>query len=102
MTFEEESIKFLEDHIDNSFAHIMGNQLMDNLEWLEQPEYRPFAYMCDHDEKPSNLICLFPPFIPSKGWKTSRSVESYKNSLDKNEKPCIINYEYSKSGDYSK
>jgi hypothetical protein len=43
----------------------MGNQLMDNLEWLEQPEYRPFAYMCDHDEKPSNLICLFPPFIPS-------------------------------------
>ncbi len=65
MTFEEESIKFLEDHIDNSFADIMSGQLMDSLEWLEQPNYRAFAYMCDNDEKPNNLICLFPPFIPS-------------------------------------
>ena len=65
MTFEEESIEFLEKHIDYSFPHIMSGQVMESLEWLEQPEYRPFAYMCDHDEKPSNLICLFPPFIPS-------------------------------------
>ena len=65
MTFEEESIEFLEKHIDTSFIHIMSDRVMDSLEWLEQPEYRPFAYMCDKDQKPSNLICLFPPFIPS-------------------------------------
>ena len=63
MTFEEESVKFLEDHIDNSFAHIMGNQLMDNLEWLEQPEYRPFAYMCDHDEPVLTTILHYLPLL---------------------------------------
>ena len=65
MTFEEESIEFLENHMDHGFAHILSGYLMERLEWLEQPEYRPVAYMCDNHENPSNLICLFPPFIPS-------------------------------------
>ena len=65
MTFEEESIKFLEDHIDCSFPHIMSGQIMESLEWIEQPDYRAFARMYDHNEEISNLICLFPPFIPS-------------------------------------
>lgn len=65
MTFEAESIAFLEKHIDNSFNHIMATQVIEEIEWLEQPNYRPIAYMYDENDEPSNLICLFPPFIPS-------------------------------------
>tara|TARA_R100000664_G_C2696950_1_gene98803 strand:- start:512 stop:718 length:207 start_codon:yes stop_codon:yes gene_type:complete len=65
MTFEEESISFLENHIDNSFNAIMRDRVIQEIEWLEQPNYRPIAYMYDENDKPSNLICLFPPFFPS-------------------------------------
>jgi len=78
MTFEEESIKFLENHIDHSFNSVMQTHTIENLEWLDgeelnyldreigdPPEYRAFAHMQDDDSKDDSLIVLFPPFIPT-------------------------------------
>ena len=75
MTFEAESIKFLENHIDHSFNSVMRTHTIENLEWLEGEgfdseggnplEYRAFAHMQDDDSKDDSLIVLFPPFIPT-------------------------------------
>ena len=65
MTFEEESIEFLKDHIDASFNRLMSRHLITDIEWLEFPDYRPVAYLEDDDGNDLNLICLFPPWYPS-------------------------------------
>ena len=65
MTFEEESIEFLKEHIDVSFNRLMSSHLIADIEWLEFPDYRPVAYLEDGDGKDLNLICLFPPWHPS-------------------------------------
>ena len=68
MSFEEESIKFLENHIDHSFNSVMGTHTIEHLEWMdgeECSEYRAFAHMQDDDSKDDSLIVLFPPFIPT-------------------------------------
>jgi len=65
MTLEEESVNFLKHHIDNSFNHILRDTLIEDIEWLEQPHYRPIAYLMDDNSEESNLICLFPPMIPT-------------------------------------
>ena len=57
MDIEEESIIFLEYHMDNSFQYIMEDIL--GMEWLEEIDHlRAYALMG------SNLILLFPPFHP--------------------------------------
>jgi hypothetical protein len=65
--FEEQSVKFLHDHMDGSFQHIMDERIISRIEWLDNIdcEYRPIAVMEEYEEDfGSNLICLFPPFIP--------------------------------------
>ncbi|MBF93977.1 MAG: hypothetical protein CMH58_02310 [Myxococcales bacterium] len=67
MTFEDQSIQFLENHIDGSFQHIMSVQVISRLEWWDfiDSKYRPIAVMYEEDQDyESNLICLFPPFVP--------------------------------------
>ncbi len=65
---EGEDIEFLQKHIDISFDDIMGERMIMDLEWMPTPDGdRPFARMDDGETngKLSNLICLFPPFIPT-------------------------------------
>ena len=66
MTYEQRGIEFLEEHIHRSFHHIMSDQLISRIEWLDISSYhRPVAFMEEFEEDfESNLICLFPPFIP--------------------------------------
>ena len=57
MDIEEESIAFLEYHIDKSFPNV--TEMIHYMEWLEEKDFlRPYAIM------KSNLILLFPPFYP--------------------------------------
>lgn len=71
MDAEDESVKFLEEHIEESFGAIMEEFVIENLYWLEQGDHaRAVAEMFmleDEDgETNRNLICLFPPFYPNK------------------------------------
>ena len=34
MTIEEDSVEFLQKHMDTSFAHLMGKFVVDEIEWL--------------------------------------------------------------------
>ncbi len=65
MTFEEESVEFLKTHIDMSFTDLMGEHTINRIEWLEHPNYRPYALLKDDEGQEMNVICMFPPFIPS-------------------------------------
>ena len=65
MSFEEESIEFLENHIDSTFVSIMGTHTIEDVSWFSHPEYRAYALMKDDETRENNVICLFPPFIPT-------------------------------------
>tara|TARA_R110000744_G_scaffold17129_2_gene46742 strand:+ start:545 stop:751 length:207 start_codon:yes stop_codon:yes gene_type:complete len=65
MTIEEESIKFLQDHLDVSFHETLEYGTIGELEWLETPEDRPMMTIEDANGKLTNLVCLFPPFYPT-------------------------------------
>tara|TARA_Y100000310_G_C19951211_1_gene476923 strand:+ start:227 stop:418 length:192 start_codon:yes stop_codon:yes gene_type:complete len=57
MDIEEESIIFLEHHMDKSFPNV--TEMILHMEWFEEKNFlRPYAIM------KSNLILLFPPFYP--------------------------------------
>ena len=67
MTFEDQSYEFLTGHMDRSFQHIMSTRIINRIEWLDTSDFdcRPIAVMNEEDEDcESNLVCLFPPFIP--------------------------------------
>ena len=70
MTKEDQSVKFIERHMKNSFAHIMDRQLIQEMYWLDYSGHaRAVAVMYDPDlpeDKDCNLICLFPPFNTNK------------------------------------
>ena len=66
-TFEDQSYEFLTGQMDGSFQHIMSERIINRIEWLETSDYacRPIAVMNEKDQDcESNLVCLFPPFIP--------------------------------------
>ena len=65
MTFEEESIEFLENHIDGSFGQVMATHTIEEVAWFTSPEYRAYAIMNDDKTRENDMICLFPPFIPT-------------------------------------
>lgn len=57
MDIEEESIAFLEYHMNKSFHNV--TEMIHHMEWLEGNDFlRPYGVM------KSNLILLFPPFYP--------------------------------------
>lgn len=60
----DESVEFLEKHIEESFGAIMKEFVIENLYWLEQGDHaRAVAEMYMHGHE-RNLVCLFPPFYP--------------------------------------
>ena len=69
MTNKDESIEFMEYHLDKSFKSIMADQIIQHMYWLDYPDHaRAVAIMYDPhlpEDQDNNLICLFPPFIPS-------------------------------------
>lgn len=69
MDIEEESIKFVEEHMDTTFKEIMGAYIVKDLYWIdnEPNNIRAIANMF-HPENNSlnNLIVLFPPFNVNK------------------------------------
>ena len=65
----DESVKFVEEHIEESFGAIMEEFVIENLYWLEQGDHaRAVAemYMLEDGAHNRNLVCLFPPFYPNK------------------------------------
>ena len=65
----DESVEFLEEHIEDSFGAIMEEFIIENLYWLEQGDHaRAVAemYMLEDGVHNRNLVCLFPPFYPNK------------------------------------
>jgi len=71
MSDEDESVKFIQGHIDKSFSGIMEDQIIQHMYWMDEPiglTSRAIAIMYDPslpEDEESNLICLFPPFQPS-------------------------------------
>ena len=65
----DESVKFVEEHIEESFGAIMEEFLIENLYWIERGDHaRAVAemYMLEDGAHNRNLVCLFPPFYPNK------------------------------------
>jgi len=64
---DDPSVKFIERHIDNSFASLMKVYLIKNMYWLEtEGGARAVAEMVLPTEggiESSNIVCLFPPFL---------------------------------------
>jgi len=76
MTIEEDSILFLEGHIDTTFKEIFGKYLINKVDWLPYGVGNPnvmsaYATLLNTTEinTPSNIIVLFPPFNPNKEGK---------------------------------
>ena len=68
MDTEEESIKFLQEHMDTTFKDIMHTYIVKDLYWMDDDpnNIRAIANMF-HPENNSlnNLVVLFPPFHSS-------------------------------------
>jgi len=66
---EDQSVLFLEDHIENSFGHLMSEYIIKDLDWFEVSDgtARAIATLADPTatDMRSNIICLFPPFYPN-------------------------------------
>ncbi len=67
MSDKDESVQFMEKHIDESFSGIMGDQIIQEMFWLDYSDHaRAVAIMYDPhlpEDQDNNLICLFPPFF---------------------------------------
>ena len=66
MDAEDESVKFLEEHIEESFGGNNGRVCDRESFWLEQGDHaRAVAemYMLTKSGHERNLVCLFPPFL---------------------------------------
>ena len=66
MSVEEDSVAFLQNHIETSFSDLLSHFIITKIEWLDGDKPRPIAFLKDKESNKSNLICLFPPFIPNK------------------------------------
>ena len=61
MDIEEESIEFLEWHIEHSFGKLCEKYVIEDVSWLEQGEVkRAYARLFR-----TNMILLFPSFLQS-------------------------------------
>jgi len=69
MTNKDESVEFMEYHLDKSFKPIMADKIIQQMYWLDYSDHaRAVAIMYDPllpEDQDNNLICLFPPFQPS-------------------------------------
>lgn len=61
MGIEEESIEFLEWHIDHSFSKLCERYVIEDIKWIEQGQDK-HAYA---DLFHTNMVLLFPPFFES-------------------------------------
>ena len=73
VNIEEESVKFLEWHIENSFSDLMAQHIIVDMEWDEghtkgEQWIRAIARLGEtiDGEIVSNVLCLFPPFFPKR------------------------------------
>ena len=71
MSDEEESVAFLQHHMENSFPDLMSNYLVLDIDWLEEYSgvdngIRAIARLAPplFPQQAANIICLFPPFFP--------------------------------------
>ncbi len=69
MTDKDESVEFMEYHLDKSFKSIMADQIIQEMFWLDYSDHaRAVAIMYDPhlpEDKECNIVCLFPPFNPT-------------------------------------
>jgi hypothetical protein len=66
MDIGDQSVNFIEGHLDDKFRKIMEKQLIKDMYWIEtEIGARCVATLFDvNDESSNNLIALFPPFTP--------------------------------------
>lgn len=62
MGIEQDSLDHLHKHMDEGFSEIMENYVVDYVEWIEVKEDELVAYA---PMLHTNVIALFPPFIPN-------------------------------------
>ena len=63
MDIEEETAKFIVNQMDDNFDSLMREYLVEDIVWMESvrgSEVRAYAPMMQ-----TNIVALFPPFIPS-------------------------------------
>tara|TARA_R110000824_G_C15084190_1_gene664726 strand:+ start:733 stop:939 length:207 start_codon:yes stop_codon:yes gene_type:complete len=68
MSDKDDSVEYLEYHIENSFSEIMGDYIIEDITWETiGGETRAIAYLVDPSNKcSSNLVVLFPPLDQDK------------------------------------
>lgn len=68
MSIEDQSVNFVENHMETSFSEIMSSKIIKEMYWIDVKEgARAVAIMGEITEEKkieSNLICLFPIFKP--------------------------------------
>lgn len=68
MSIEDQSVTFVENHMETSFSEIMSSKIIKEMYWIDVKEgARAVAIMGEITEEKkieSNLICLFPIFQP--------------------------------------
>ena len=63
MDIEEETAKFIVKQMDDNFDSLMREYMVEDIVWMESvrgSEVRAYAPMME-----TNIVALFPPFIPS-------------------------------------
>jgi len=63
MDIEEETAKFIVNQMDDNFDSLMREYMVEDIVWMESvrgSEVRAYAPMMQ-----TNIVALFPPFIPS-------------------------------------
>lgn len=68
MSIEEESVKFVEEHMDTTFKEIMSMYIVKDLYWIDDDpnNIRAIANMFSPENNSlNNLVVLFPPFHSS-------------------------------------
>ena len=72
MSADEQSVAFLHHHMDFSFADLMSDYIVLDIEWMEEYSgeddgVRAVATLVDptSTDEAANIICLFPPFFPN-------------------------------------
>lgn len=56
---EAQSVEFLDKHVSETFSYIFSKEHLEEIFWIDSEYPRPYAII-----KNSNLIVLFPFFIP--------------------------------------
>ena len=68
MSDKDDSVEYLEFHIENTFPEIMERYIIKDIEWETMGgEIRAIAYLIDPSKNsPSSLVALFPPLVQDK------------------------------------